>query len=194
MLATDTLRILRTVARSSRMITVQVWCKHSLFQVSCGLTYAPEYVHCFQYCFTLASDYSHNATSKMFQVSCSIHILYNTPWGMLETENSSFYTTPLALTHCPRRYRCCQTILDCSYFVKWDVQSFLYEPRLKTNANGLDDHKSTVKCAHIFLATSPGLSVVKNSNYSYMDRWNLPSPLYEPRMRNSQWTIIIWMG
>ena len=88
-------------------------------------------------------------------------------------------------------YRCCQTILDFSYLVKWDVQSFLYEPRLKTNANGLDDHKSTVKCAHIFLATSPGLSVVKNSNYSCMDRWNLPSPLYEPRMRNSQWTIIM---
>ena len=80
----------------------QVWCKHSLFQVSCGLTYAQEYVHCLEYDLHIDSAYSHNATSKMSQVSCSIHILNSTPWGMLETENSSFYTTPLALTHCPQ--------------------------------------------------------------------------------------------
>ena len=85
MLATDTLRILRTVARSSRMITVQVLCKRSLFQVSCGLTYAPEYVHCLEYDLHIASAYSHNATSKKFQVSCSIHIYSLRYVGKLKT-------------------------------------------------------------------------------------------------------------
>ena len=59
MLATDTLRILRTVARSSRMITVQVWCKHSLFLAVLG-TLQSLYIAST----TLASDYSHNATCK----------------------------------------------------------------------------------------------------------------------------------
>ena len=97
-----------------------------------------------------------------------------TPWGMLETGNSYLYTTPLASTHCPRRYRCCQAILDCSYLVKWDVQSFLYEPKLRIS--------QWTRRPQIYssFATSPGLSVVKNSNCSYLDKWNLPSFLYGP--------------
>ena len=96
MLGTDTLRILRTVASPSRMFTVQVWCKHSLFQVSCGLTYAPEYVHCLEYDLHIASAYSHNATSKKFQVSCSIHIYslrYDGNWKQLPLHNSSCIDT-----------------------------------------------------------------------------------------------------
>ena len=89
MLGTDTLRILRTVARSSRMFTVQVWCKHSLFQVSCGLTYAQEYVHCLEYDLHIDSAYSHNATSKMSQVSCSIPIYSLRNVGKLKTVPST---------------------------------------------------------------------------------------------------------
>ena len=165
MLGTDTLRILRTVARSSRMFTVQVWCKHSLFQVSCGLRYAPEYVHCFEYRLTLAAAYSHNATSKMSQVSCSIPIYSLRNVGKLKTVP---FTQLLLRWHIVPRYRCCQTILYCSYLVKWEVQSFLYEPRLRTNAKGLDDHKSTVKCAHIFW---PHLQVLALSKTQIIVAW-----------------------
>ena len=82
-----------------------------------------------------------------------------TPWGMLETGNSYLYTTPLALTHCPRRYRCCQAILDCSYLVKWDVQSFLYEQSWEL-ANGLEDHKSTVHLPHLQVLALSKIQIV----------------------------------
>ena len=67
----------------------QVWCKHSLFQVSCGLTYAQEYVHCLEYDLHIDSAYSHNATSKMSQVSCSIPIYSLRNVGKLKTVPST---------------------------------------------------------------------------------------------------------
>ena len=101
---------------------------------------------------------------------------------MLETENSSFYTTPLALTHCPRRYRCCQIIINCSYLVKWEVQSFLYEPM---------DLMTTNLQLNVLTFFWPHLQVLALSKTQIIVAWNLPSPLFEPRMRNSQWTIIM---
>ena len=117
-----------------------------MFQVSCGLTYAPEYVHCLEYHLHIAAAYSHNATSKKFQVSCSIHIYslrYVGNWKQLPLHNSSCIDTLSP-----------QVSLLSSNFrlVKWDVQSFLYEPKLRIS--------QWTRRPQIYssFATSPGLS------------------------------------